>query len=263
MGKNNSQRREQKRQKNRKNVINSHKHNKSNLNIEPRISTLGISVIHGELGLRLATDTLFSVQNEPNSLVVVKTIPQALIDKLKAVSSQFTFGGNLNPDGQNAMFLQSWPQSRHFLSEIQWDELKTKKFVNVNRLMMDAIANLSFGVYIYTLTDVERFLDTLTEITWIDYAIRQQLRIYSERCENEKYATTDYSFEFNPHVASCWITLENCVIRISAMWDRLIEFLLPLYFFGKTYNELRNQIKNKKALADKISALSFLDSVQI
>jgi len=46
--------------------------------------------------------------------------------------------------------------------------------------MMGVISHLQFGPYIYTETDVQRFLDSYTEIAWTDYVIRQQLKTYDQ-----------------------------------------------------------------------------------
>jgi hypothetical protein len=266
MGRKNKQRRKQKELNRKSKPIPSHSKSRkptlADFDIDPRISSVGISVIQDAQGIRVATDTQYSVQDEPNGLIVVKTIPQNLIDKIKAVSSPFTFAGKVNKKHADAAVQQSWPQQWSYLTEPQRKDLE-QSLINPQFLMMGVISHLQFGAYIYTTTHIQRFLDSYTEIAWIDYVIRQQLRAY-DGIYDPKYVTTGFSFEFNPQVAACWLTLENCIIRIAGMWDRLIEFLVPLYFFGQTYEEILPTLTKpyKADLARRISALPILNSVQ-
>lgn len=267
MGRKNKQRRKQKEPAQKHKPIPSHsklrKPTLADFHIDPRISAVGIAVIQDAQGIRVATDTQYSVQDEPNGLIVVKTIPQNLIDKIKAVSSPFTFAGKVSNKHRNPTVQQSWPQQWSYLTEPQREDLEQKDLINPQFLMMGVISHLQFGAYIYTATHIQRFLDSYTEIAWIDYVIRQQLRTYDE-IYDPKYVTTGFSFEFNPQVAACWLTLENCIIRIAGMWDRLIEFLVTLYFFGQTYDEMLPTLTKpyKADLVRRISALPTLNSAQ-
>jgi len=94
----------------------------ADIHIDPRISVTGISTIQDALGIRLAVDTQYAIQDS-QGLIVVKTIPQNLVDKFKAVSSPFTFAGRITDKRRELDAQQSWPDQWSYLTEIQRKDL--------------------------------------------------------------------------------------------------------------------------------------------
>jgi hypothetical protein len=219
--------------------------------LDDRISVLGITAQMTESSVQVASDLEYVIQDNPSQVIAVRVVPQSLLDKLKAVSNKFTLGVIPQEDNREhqEMIANTWPSEWTYLSAEQVEKLKDDGVIKLEAFLMENIASLKFGEVIFRDTHVQKFLDTLTEISWIDYTIRQQLAYY-ENIYDPRYVTIGVNFEFNSHVAKCWMTLENCVIRIAGLWNRMSSFLLPLYFLGNIFDKLEPPLNNKNPWAD-------------
>jgi len=226
--------------------------------INPDISIIGISVKLDPHGIGLSKDTKYIIDNDDKD--IIKIVPQEYMDKFHAIANPFNFAGQIKKNANSKNAIVSWPQNWFYLSENQRKKLEGLGIINTQNFMMNIIClhfQDNLGIYIYPKTNIEGLLDTYIEIAWIDYVIQHQLREYEKMYTHKsKRITLDkINFQFNVKVAQSWLTLENCVIRIDAIWDRIVEFLVPLYFFGNILAKLYTTNDIKKRLASDIKKI--------
>lgn len=139
----------------------------------------------------------------------------------------------------------TWPQKWSYLTQTQLEALEESGLyvLSQSRMLLDNLEIGTFGKYLYYTNNISLFFDAWVEIIWQEYVLESELRrfqrlqIYGRGTD----AIVGQANEVNLHNADMWILLENCVIRIRSMWERLRYYIFPLYFNGVVAPDERNK----------------------
>ena len=120
-----------------------------NFQIEERAPFIGIPVVWNEKEMYVPIEWKYEVQDHTDGIIVSITISQHLFDKVKTATIPFTLGQT--PGQSNPRFVRAtWPTKYDYLSTTDQEHLKQRNVIRDQYLMMDNIAHLQFGEYIYT-----------------------------------------------------------------------------------------------------------------
>lgn len=243
--------------KRKKRVVRKHKQGKateqkdsrptlSQLKVDKRISIASIPVIvdpNRPVAERVRPASFtYEIVNPNTNLTVVVHIPHELLSKISAARALLLFGFE-NPRLPESPG-DTWPHQWTYLNETQLNKLDKSGLpvLKQNHILTESLQIGSFAEGLYFSRGIEAFFDSWIEIIWQEYVIEQELRRYQELHKHgQPVVTIDQPNEINLQNAETWIPLENCVVRIRSIWERLDKHIIPLYFTGNIADTTKKQ----------------------
>lgn len=220
----------------------------SNLKVDKRISIASIPVTiktdDTSPDIRPASFT-YEVVHPNTGIAVAAHISHEMLAKISAAKGLLHFGFE-NPSLRDNPS-STWPHKWQYLSKAQRETLEKSGLPVLSQkyILMESLQIGSFGKNLYYSQNIEAFFESWVEIIWQEYVIEQELRRYQELHKHgQPVVTIDQSGEINLQNAETWIPLENCVVRIRSIWERLHKYIIPLYFTGKFPSDNENYWNN-------------------
>lgn len=208
-----------------------------NLKIDRRMPIVALPVSYNpddpKFGIKLVQQT-YEIVDPDSGIAVAVHVPLEILSKLSAAKALLFFGFE-NPRLPDIP-KSTWPETWKYLSLIQLDQLqefglpvKSQSHILIECLHID-----SFGATLFYPKGIQTFFDSFVEIIWQEYVVETELRRYRtlKKKGQPTTVTIDQVNEINLQNADTWIPLENCVVRIRSMWERIHKTLIPIYFSG-------------------------------
>lgn len=200
-------------------------------------------------------DEWYEIDDPITGLSKVAHIPSELWSRLGGARGLLQFGYGVFPIPQDVI-KESWPKKWHYLDRKRLQELN-KLGIDVFKRSSNMLSSLtiaSFGPFMYSQTDPVGYADGWIEMMWHEYVLENETRKLKKEFK-QLGITVGSPGEFNTSLATAWMLLENCAIRIDAMWERLRRFIIPMYFIGKKF-EGDDWAKLNKQITGMLSATS-------
>lgn len=186
---------------------------------------------------------VYEITDPKTKLIGVVHINHELHGKISAAMSllQFGFSSPRLPYAPKT----TWPQKWRYLAQAQLDGLEKDGLcvLTQKHILLESLEISSFAKYLYFPKNVPIFFDTWIEIIWQEYVLESELRKFQALQAHGQGVDkiSGQSNEVTLHNADMWILLENCVIRIRSIWERLRYYIFPLYFIGVVAPDERNK----------------------
>lgn len=205
--------------------------------IERRLPIVSIPVAYGDQqGIRLAETLHYQIEGEANNPKPVIQVTKEKVERISSAEGLQLFG--LGFDRSSERIASTWPQEWHYLDISSLDALDSLGFhvKNPQTFLITDLGIREFGKFVYKETDVSNFFDAWIDLFVFEYIIQVEIEKYKQLQLQGFISDKDSNLpeSFNLQVMDAWVILENCAIRIDAMWERLIRHVLLIYFTGKT-----------------------------
>lgn len=209
--------------------------------VERRLPIVSLRMAHGEDWVKVVTGHTYSVQEGQTPKEF--TIGQDVIGNLSAVRALQLYGMGSNRDDE---FIRStWPSGWKYVDEeigkcLEWlgINIHAEKFLTTHLPIED------LGLYAYPQTDLQGLYESWIDLLVFEYAVQRDIqtfqRLQQEGIFVDKLPST-IGGSINLQAIDAWLTLENCVIRIDAMWERVFRRILPQYFLGEVLTKTKGK----------------------
>ncbi len=179
-----------------------------------------------------------------------------LISRISAANALLLFGFT-SPSLREKPGL-TWPDKWKYLNANQLKDLEAANLpvLKKTQILTQSIQIETFVRYIYYPNDIQIFFDSWIEVLWQEFVIETELRRYHRQSEKgrQNAILSGQPNAITLQNADTWIPLENCIVRLRSIWERIHKSIVPLYFTGKEAPETTDKVywknidKNAKKL---------------
>ena len=179
-------------------------------------------------------DYTYEILSPDTGLAVAIHMSFDLLSKISAANGLLLYGleNPRLPDVPSS----TWPQQWKYLTQEQLDQLEQSGLPvkSHSYILTESLQIASFPQTLYFPKEISTFFDSWIEIIWQEYVIETELRRFQElqKKGQPNAIVINQPNEINLQNADTWIPLENCVVRIRSIWERIHKTIVPIYFTG-------------------------------
>ncbi len=203
--------------------------------IERRLPIIPIRLSYGgEEGIKIVEDQVYRVHNPQDNTITEITISKEIISGISAAHALQLFGFGI--DRSSERIASTWPSNWQYIDESTRIEVESigLQVKNPQTFLVIGIHAHEFGRYVYPETDVQGFFDSWIDLLVFEYIVQTELAKFYQLQKEGLFSSVDQlPGSINLQITDAWVALENCAIRIDAMWERLVRYILLLYFTGQ------------------------------